>query len=268
MSNISKNLLLALAAVCAIAVIVFCIQLIVINRGVDPNEAGLASGSVSGEENPDDEDDPENIVTPSPTARPLPQGIRRTLLVTPSSRLVIYAREELFEFIEGSLDWWFIYTAGGVATLEITYTLIGTQGIEAHALSFLNNYSGGTEAVFNGEEMIQGSGLSGYHVTARHGGEVYEAWIHNLAGSDLALAFVINYQNDDQRDELYLVLSSLDIVGLDGGYNTGGLTSDDGFNELGVGPDGPAVDGLGDDTTDDGTAGDSTTADGGASGDD
>ena len=40
---------------------------------------------------------------------------------------------------------------------------------------------------------------------------MYEAWIHLLQDSDLALVFVINYENDQQRDALYDLLSTLDM---------------------------------------------------------
>jgi len=231
MSNITKNLILALTLVCIIALIVFCVQLIVLNRGVEPREPGAV---VSGDSQADDEDtdqdadgdqqqndiDDGNIdgtggidLVPEPPRMP-PQGLRYEFLVTDSNRLVVYAQEELFDFEEGDLDWWFLYIGegGGIATLEIAYTLITSQGVAAHAETFLNRYSGNTTSEFSGEQSIQGSELRGYHVSTQSGGEVYEAWIHTLDDNDLALVFVINYQNDIQRDALYEVLSTLSMI--------------------------------------------------------
>jgi len=224
MSNISKNLLLGLTLVCVIILIVFCIQLIVLNRGADPAGSGpaISSGSQSGEEpgsegegeeEPNGESGEGSNVNAPPTPRPPPQGTRHTLNVTQQSQLIIYASEELFDFEERELDWWFLYTGGGVATLEISYIVITAQGVAAHAESFLNNYTGGTEAEFTGEESIRGSELRGYHVSAMHGGEMYEAWIHTLLDSDMALVFVINYERDQQREALYEILSTLDMIG-------------------------------------------------------
>jgi len=218
MSNITKNLLLALTLVCVIVLIVFCIQLIVINRGVEPAGAG---STVSGDSQQEDEDTEEDENEPGDdedfdpgpaitTPRPPPQGTRYELRVTENSQLIVYAREELFEFTQDELDWWFTYTGGGAAALEISFTLISPQGAAAHAETFLSNYSGG-RSEFGGEESIHGSPISGYHVSAQQGSEWYEAWIHTLADSDLALAFVINYQNEQQRAALYEVLSSLEI---------------------------------------------------------
>ena len=216
MSNITKNLLLALTLVCVIALVVFCIQLIIINRGVDPIEPGsvISGGSQQGSEGSGDgEDDPGEANTPAPaTPRPPPQGTRTSIRINPdtNAQLIIYYREELFNFVVGDLDWWFEYIQGE-ATLEIAFTMITTGGIIAHTETFLNDYTGGGTAEFTGEESIQGSSLMGYHASARTGTGTYEVWIHNLEGSDLALAFVIYYENEQQRDALYQILSSMDM---------------------------------------------------------
>jgi len=216
MSAISKNLILALTLVCAVVLIVFCIQLIVINSGVDPMDSRPAITGGSGQEGEGDSEengsDEEGVGIAQVTPRPDPQGTRRELRVTAESNLVIYTRDEIFDFEESDMSWWFLYSGGGIGTLEITHISISPQGVAATAEAFLNNYTGGTEADFNGDESIKGSPLRGYHVSARLGGEVYEAWIHMLLGSDLALVFVINYENDQQRDALYEVLSTLDFI--------------------------------------------------------
>ena len=230
MSNISKNLLLGLTLVCVIVLIVFCIQLIVLNRGVDPSDSGsaISSGSQSNEDTEiEDEEEPDNDGedgangTAQFTPRPPPQGTRRELMVSMDSLLVIYSRDELFNFEHREIDWWFTYTGGGDAKLEISYIMITPIGVSAHAETFLNNYTGGTEAEFTGEESIVGSELHGYHVTALSGGLRYEAWIHTLYESDLALVFVISYENDQQRDALYEMLSTLDMIGIGEALLTG-----------------------------------------------
>jgi len=219
MSNISKNLLLGLTLVCVIVLIVFCIQLIVLNRGVNPAEQGsVISGSSQNEDEDSDvedvdedgEDDIGAVDIPT-TPRPPPQGTRRQFKVSESNQLIIYSRDELFDFEERDFDWWFLYTGGGLATLEIRHTMISPQGIEVSAVAFLNQYSSSTEATYTGEMAIGGSDLRGHHVTVQHGNETYEAWIHILLDSDLALAFVICYENEQQRDALYEVLSTLSM---------------------------------------------------------
>ena len=221
MNNITKNLLLGLTLVCVVVLIVFCIQLIVLNRGVDPADTGPGiSGGSSGNENPgsEDEDEPNGDGEEDPgsmeqnTPRPPPQGTRHEIRVTPESYLVVYARDELFDFEEREIDWWFYYKGGGTASLEISYIMITPIGVAAHAEAHLNNYTGGTDAQFTGEESIRDAEIRGYHASAMHGGSMYEAWIHTLLGSDLALVFVIQYENNEQRDALNEVLSSLDMI--------------------------------------------------------
>jgi len=223
MKNISKNLLLALTLVCVIALIVFCIQLIILNRGVEPKEQGsVVTGGSQQEDGAPDSNEPEDGDTGTNAddvipdiqqqiPRPPPQGTRRTIMVSDNSRLIIYAQEELFDYDVGDIDWWFTYRGEGNAALGISFEFITFQGVAAHAESFLNSYAGGEEASFSGEESIKGSLLRGYHVSTQRGGETYEAWLYPMIGSDISLVFVINYSNDQQRDALYEVLSSMDM---------------------------------------------------------
>jgi len=227
MNNITKNLLLALTLVCVIALVVFCIQLIVLNRGVEPVGSGatVSGGSQQDDEDPDAEESSDvqdgedgeggfgdSLINAMPaTPRPPPQGMRASIMVAENTHLIVYYREESFDFEIGDLDWWFIYTGAGEATLEIAFTQIPQQGAAAHAETFLNNYSGSTTSEFFGDQSIQGSQINGYHVSARAGGGVYEAWLHLLPNSDLALAFVIYYENDFQKEALYELLSTLSM---------------------------------------------------------
>jgi len=221
MSGITKNLLLVLTFVCVITLVIFCIQLIVINRGVDPLDSGsgITGGSEQGDEGEPGEGDGDSgegeqsgAVDTPPPPRPIPQGTRHQLHVSAENNLIVYAREELFDFYEGEIDWWFTYTGEGTATLEISHLMLLAQSIETIAETFLNNYTGSDESNFTGEESIQGSLIRGYHVHAHHGTGRYEAWIHRLLGTDIALVFVIYYENDQQRDALYEVLSTMEFV--------------------------------------------------------
>jgi hypothetical protein len=228
MSNISKNLLLALTLLCVIVLIIFCVELFLINRGTEPGGQSPAAAvdppTEENEPDPTTEDPPGGDVNgngnqggtgdngPGDGApRPPPQGERHELPITEDMKLVVYAREELFDYAENELDWWFIYT-GGIATLEISFAVISPHGVAADAETFLNNYTGGDDSVFGGEEQIKGSSLRGYYVSANVDGEIYEAWIHSLPNSDFALIFVINFENDQQKEALYEVLGTIDIM--------------------------------------------------------
>lgn len=213
MNNIVKNLLLALTLVCVIALIVFCIQLIVINRGGDTGDAESVVSGDAQEDGDETSTDGDDETTVPPGIPQLPQGTRHQITVTTDSRLIVYAREDLFDFETGGIDFWsrFIYRGIGEARLELSFESISPLGMAVTAEAFLNNYSGDTASVVSGEEYIRGSSVRGYHVSTLAAGGIYEAWIHNLVDSDLALVFVIFYENDTQRDALYEVLSTLDI---------------------------------------------------------
>jgi len=218
MNNITKNLLLALTLVGVIVLIVFSIQLIVLNRGVDPlNTGSVVSGGSDSDENSSDEEDGDeepdgagSFDSMADTPRPPPQGTRRDFLVADNTRLVLYSSDELFDFDQGEFICFLRYTGGGLATLDVGFTSV-TQGVALHVEAVLNTRSAGTTAEFIGEQSIHGSPIIGYHARTQVGGETYEAWLVNLDNSDVALIITIHYQNDQQRDALYQVLSSLDI---------------------------------------------------------
>ncbi|MCL2628094.1 MAG: hypothetical protein FWD44_05265 [Oscillospiraceae bacterium] len=221
MSNITKNLFLALTFLCVIALVVFCIQLIVINSGVEPRQpdeiiSGDGPPDGQGNENPGGSESPGGSENPGggdnepPTTRPPPQGERREIMLDANNTLVIYARTETFGFTNNDLDWKFNYTGGGNAGLEIRFELLSLN-INVDAEMMLNRHTNSTGAEYRGEQSIQGSPVRGYFVTLNEAGVTYEAWLHQLEGSDLAVAFIINYSTNEQRDALYEVLSSIDI---------------------------------------------------------
>jgi len=221
MNNLLKNSLLALTFICIVVLIVFCIQLIVINSGVEPVSPGgvFIGESAQDGDSTDDYDDEEadyddtqpDDNEPFDPWRPQQIGERHEILITENSRLIAYADENLFEFAEDGFEWTFNYIAGGAAALEIGYVLVTIHGIEASAIEFLNEYSGSQGSMFTGEMTIPGTTLTGYHVSTHHLGRTYEAWIQNLLDSDVSLVFILTYENATQRDALYQVLGSIHI---------------------------------------------------------
>jgi len=228
MGNLTKNLLLGLTLVCVIALIVFFVQLIVLNRGVEPREPGATisgdsqqedehedpDSDANGEEIPDPDGDDGDNEPAQITTRPPPQGKRFDLLVAADTdtRLIIFAREELFEFVENETNWEFLYSGQGDAALEIGFMFISPRGLAADAETYLSNYTDGAETAFEGEQPIGDSELRGYYLSAQHRDTSYEAWIHALPDSDLALVFVISYQNSQQRDALYEILGTMELA--------------------------------------------------------
>jgi len=226
MSNITKNLLLALSLVCAIALIVFCIQLIVLNRGVEPREPGatISGGAKQGDEEPDTDTQPDGEDSDNGdnnngdndqmqnTSRPPPQGERNELIIPGDLKLIVYAREELFEYTKNDFNWRFEYIRDGEAALEICLILVTLQGVASDAETFLMNYAEGATPESENEKSFEGLPLEGYFVTAQRGGVTYEALVHPLPDGEFALVFVIDYQNDQQKEALYEVLSSIDLL--------------------------------------------------------
>ncbi|MDR2590083.1 MAG: hypothetical protein LBC71_03730 [Oscillospiraceae bacterium] len=214
MNHIFKNFLLGLTLVCVIAIIVFSIQLIVINSGIEPDDGLIPDGSNVNDpddDNGDNGNDPENNGDDDPALTPNldPQGMRHSFLVSDNTNLVIFAKEELFDFEENDLDWWFLYTGGGIATLEIRHLFVTAQSIAIEAEVFLNNYTDGALTEYLGLDSIRGSFINGHHARAEKDGTTYEVWIHDLVNSDLALVFVISYENNEQRDALYEMLNTM-----------------------------------------------------------
>jgi len=224
MGSISKKLFLALSLVCVIGIIVFLIQLIVINSGVEPRQpnSNISGGSSSGQENagsgtgesPGNSGEGSNTEgngASQPTIRPPPQGQRNEIMVDTNTMLVLYARTELFSLVRNDFDWVFQYTAGGIAGLNISFTFISPQNAATEAETFLNRHTNGTGADYKGDLYVLDTSVRAYHVTTADAGVTYEAWLHQMPGSDLALALVINYSNTEQRDALYEVLGTISL---------------------------------------------------------
>lgn len=219
MKSILKNLYTALTGVCAVAIVVFLIQLIVINSGTEAREPGsvVSEGSASqageGQDGEGEDDNPFGGYEPPPTFRPPPQGTRHEILVDVENGdvLVIYAEEDKFDFVEDELSWRFEYKSGGNAVLEICFWALTSQSVGTDAEAFLNSRVEGGGAEYKGRQQIIDSDLTGYCAQAQTGGITYEAWLYSLSGNDLAIAFIIHYEFNGPRDDMYTVLSSMSI---------------------------------------------------------
>ncbi|MCL2078770.1 MAG: hypothetical protein FWH17_02885 [Oscillospiraceae bacterium] len=226
MKNIYKNSFMALTLICAVALIIFFVQLIILNVGVEPREFNsVISESTPTPGVPENDDLGNNIgQTDDGTSgglngenqnnRPAPQGEQYDIILSDSPRmnLIIYAEESLFEFVENDLSWSFLLSGTGNAKLDIAFALLPPQGVASEAEIFLNNRSGGNGAEYKGLlQSMHTVPIACYHVSDDSGSVIYEAWFHPLDGSDISVAFIISYSTNDQRDTLYALLSTMEI---------------------------------------------------------
>ena len=230
-----KNIILGFTVLCGLFLLVFSIELILLNRatgegGADASlsaEAPEGNGedeSVSGSDGDDSDDKTDsgegitqNGESERPgVVRPVPTGVRRERLVSNDAMLVFYTDGELFEQIDSEIEDIldiYKYKGGGNAIIQICYVYMRT-GAEDYAADYLNFNFGVEESVVGGEDYIGLSPLRGVLVTGADDGTNYEAWIYSFTDPDLdkfGLAIVISYENNTQRNALYDVLDSLDM---------------------------------------------------------
>jgi len=136
-------------------------------------------------------------------------------------KLVLYADEDAFEHDKQQDGDVFVYTGDSaaddtVSSLEVSFAFATPPGgIEALAGRFLSGYLDGGESTVGGEGPIKRSSLKGVFVSGVKGAETYEAWIHGLQESSvegLAVVFVIKYSTDEQKNALYAILDTLEMV--------------------------------------------------------
>ena len=242
MNKTVKNIVIIFTLVSIVAVTVFSVELVLLNRDAGGSENGLEPlenagisvidiqpslepavledpglGDDNGQhenseqlEDPADPDETEDLP-------PLSPPIRHTMPMEIDEReLIVYANEELFDVSAGESYLLFTFTGSGNASLEIAFDFITPPGgMEQLSLRFLTDYLDGGESTVVGYGGIRDSELNGVLVTGEKNGTTYEAWIHSLTGSNtdgMALVFVIDYQNDTQRDALYTVLDTVEMI--------------------------------------------------------
>jgi len=230
MNKTIKKIIVIFTALCALFLIVFTIELILLNRdsgggeaepslsGSTPSEDGATSaGSGSSGENPSGTADSNGEPPPSDGPPPAPRGDRHERLMPNDMDLVFYVDTALFEHTatetEDIIDV-FSLRGEGPAGLEIRFVFM-PQGVSAYAGSFLEVDFDAAESTVHGEEPIRRSALRGVSVSGTKNGTTYEAWIYMFSDPDLSnlgVAFITNFQNETQRNAIYAILDSLDMA--------------------------------------------------------
>ena len=232
MNKTVKNILLVFTLICVIVLIVFCIELFVLNSGTDNSAESSAART---DNRPANTDKPNGATPASPAGNTLPSGEtedgqtqtpikpagkRYELPYSSTEKLLLYVDEELFEHVEmDSGDMFmFIYPEDGEdgnASLEICPASI-PEGAEVCAETYLDGYLEGNESFVSGISQIKQSGLSGVFVSGVKDGETFEAWIHDTSdvSGDKGIAFVIRYSDNEQKNALYAILDTLELVNI------------------------------------------------------
>ena len=241
MSRLIKNALVVFTLLCIIFLVIFCIELIVVNWGSDSKESepqisvvtsdgkgDKTGGPDTPDANPDGNQLSDDVPKPSGdtgnNGNEPSQGednrvpkIKHYLIpmLDDKHTLELFVDEELFSYSEGETQWKFTYTAGGKAEFEVASDFISPpKGVYGLADEFLDNYLNGGESKVSGEKQIGDSSLKGVFVSGENNGETYEAWIHKpLDGSDIgtAVTFVISYENEVQKKAICTILDTLEM---------------------------------------------------------
>jgi len=233
MSKTMRSAVIVFTMLCSIVLVVFLIQLLVINRGngelnvpgppeyVSPPTAGTGTGgpSNSGQTRPDagqDGENPDNTNQPDDD-RPPPVGKKYSFEMPDDMLLIVYADDELFSLSESDSEdviGIFKFEGSGTATLTISFVYM-REGVEEYATSFLENDFGIEDAVVGEDEFIRSSPLRGVSVIGEDNGNTYEVWFYRFPDApveDTGLAFILFYQNDMHKYNLYDIVDSLDII--------------------------------------------------------
>ena len=223
MSKTIKNVLLGFTLVCVIMLVIFIVELFVVNRNTPDrreNEPALSSNNQTGagkdadtlSDVPTDSDlepeNKENLSTESPVQ---PTGTLCKLAYSLAETLTLYYDEEIFEHdSQQEMADTFTYIDGGEASLQVLFKSL-PLGAERSAASILNAYLDGNESNVGGEGPIRRSSLSGIYVSGVNNGVTYEAWVHTIS-KDIGMAFIIKYTDNEQRNDLYAILDTLALA--------------------------------------------------------
>ncbi|MCL2227962.1 MAG: hypothetical protein FWB97_10140 [Oscillospiraceae bacterium] len=234
MTKTVKNIVMAFTLVATIFLVVFCVELFLVNR--EAGDSG-AEATVSTEppyedgengepydendqepqegEPPHENGDEDEVPDPEGPEYPLEATRLELPMLAPELTLVVYVDESLFHVETGDFYWAFEYEGGGEASLRISFDFITPPGIRSLAERFLYGHLDGGDSLVLGERFIGDSALRGFAVVGDHeDGRTYEAWIHSLTGDQdtgMAVVFVANFQNEEQQSAIHTILSSMEM---------------------------------------------------------
>ena len=227
MNKALKILIMFFTVVCFIVLVVFCVELILQNRGV---ERGVMQVPAGIEDDPDeqppdynenDEYDPQEDDPPD-DAPPGPHLVWYEIIM-PSGAFVLgmYVDINSFEHNSGGVRDWFAFTgARGTAFLEVQMVQI-PEDSENYAIEFMEiqfDVQGVPYEMYFYDERyriisISDSELSGIYAIAIEEYATYETWILAIPDTDnLGAAITIRYHDDAQQLALEAILNTMELL--------------------------------------------------------
>ena len=222
MSKAVKNLLLSFTLVSIIILIIFVIELVIVNREAkdDGNSRTSVSNNTPAETEENSAGTPllltNNATAPAERESPSseshqPTGTQCKLQYSISESLILYYDEELFEHnSELEMADEFTYKDGQSASLMILFKAI-PLGAKKTAESVLDGYLDGNVSDIGSEGPIGRSALTGEYVTGVNNGETFEAWVHTVS-DNIGRVFIVRYSDDEQKNALYAILDTLELA--------------------------------------------------------
>ena len=235
MNKTLKNIIMVFTLLCIIFVIVFCVELFLLNRSSNRSPDPVVS-TRDPDEPPDENlltfddpapDDPFGLEDPfndlidddrtGPAVTPPLTASRQSFLLSAGiAELVFFVDMELFERTDLGDGLFYSYLGDGNAGIEITFAFVHPQGgISAVADTWLHNYLDGADSTVEGERSIGRSPIRGTYVTGvNNNGETYSAWLRSLSdfeSDSLALVVVVNYEDTMQSGVIYSILDTMFI---------------------------------------------------------
>lgn len=233
MSRTVKKVLVFFTLLCIVVVVVFAVELMLLNRDAADDDslqtppagnsgaetAGTSTPPPTGSSPPTDTEPPEETPTDSATSPPAHspgEQLYSLPIIIDGVSLELYADEEQFDFDIMDVDYVFIYKDGGEAMLVIVLDYLPQGAAQrARTAGFLDRFTGSSvESFVEDERELGQSSLSGAYITAVSGDTTYEAWICAIPDDKeaLGITLVINYANDTQKEALYGILDTVEIV--------------------------------------------------------
>ena len=227
MNKALKILIMFFTVVCFIVLVVFCVELVLQNRGV---ERGVIQAPAAADDYPNDErsDYNDNDEYEPPDEEELPEEevpeplLERFEFEIPNGGFVLrwYVDINRFGHNYGEILEWFVYSDGdATAFLEVHMVQIPEE-YENYAVVFMENRFE-VQGVPDEEHTyitIGNSGLSGIYAKATAEEEIrFETWIlANPHTPNLGVAITIRYRDYEQFSALEAILDSMQLLPING----------------------------------------------------